>query len=257
MRLRHPLLVKTLGLAGAWAFSSLMRTLRYRYRPLGPDVDPARKNLEGRYIYAIWHENILLPVYQYSRANVWVIISQHKDGTYFRRWAVIFVSSSSAAPRRAEAFKAFASFSASPRMPVWPSHPTGHVARGGASNRGLFCLAARTGLPIVPTAFGYERPWRLRSWDCFAIPKPFSFGTCVTDTPLSVPADANRRVIEQYRILVEERLHHVSDVAEHWAETGRFSEESAALAVPVPLPVVRRESRHRRRRPKSIVFQPS
>ena len=81
MRLRHPLLVKTLGLAGAWAFTSLMRTLRYRYRPLGPDVDPARKNLEGRYIYAIWHENILLPVYQYSRANVWVIVSQHKDGT--------------------------------------------------------------------------------------------------------------------------------------------------------------------------------
>ena len=257
MRLRHPLLVKTLGLAGAWAFSSLMRTLRYRYRPLGPDVDPARKNLEGRYIYAIWHENILLPVYQYSRANVWVIVSQHKDGTLLSemgRHIRLKLVRGSTTRGGVEGLRKLLRIAQNASVAITPDGPRGPRRR---VQPGLVYLAARTGLPIVPTAFGYERPWRLRSWDCFAIPKPFSFGTCVTDTPLSVPADANRRVIEQYRILVEERLHHVSDVAEHWAETGRFSEESAALAVPVPLPVVRRESRHRRRRSKSIVFQPS
>jgi hypothetical protein len=40
-------LIKAAGLAGAWAVTSWMGTLRYRYRPLGPNVDPRRRTLKG------------------------------------------------------------------------------------------------------------------------------------------------------------------------------------------------------------------
>ena len=35
-------------------------------------------------------------------------------------------------------------------------------------------LAQLTGRPILPISFEFSRAWRLRSWDRFLIPKPFS-----------------------------------------------------------------------------------
>src|SRR5436190_464721 len=51
---------------------------------------------------------------------------------------------------------------------------------------GLLYLAARTGLPIVPVGIGYDRPWRMRSWDRFAVPRPWTRATCVTTEPIHV-----------------------------------------------------------------------
>src|SRR6266852_6176702 len=63
MKIRHPVLIKTVGLTGSWAIRLWMGTLRYRYEPLGPDLDPRQRDFAGRYIYAFWHENMLLPAY--------------------------------------------------------------------------------------------------------------------------------------------------------------------------------------------------
>lgn len=81
-------------------------------------------------------------------------------------------------------------------------------------------LASRTGLPIVPVGFGLDRPRRLRSWDCFALPRPWSRARCVTAEPISVPADAGSELREQYRQHVEAALGTVTNLAEQWAATG-------------------------------------
>ena len=70
---------------------------------------------------------------------------------------------------------------------------------------GLIYLAARLGLPIVPVGFGYERPWRLQSWDRFALPVPFGTLVGVLGEELRVPAGLDRDGLERYRKLVEER----------------------------------------------------
>src|SRR6266436_6607665 len=80
MKIRHPVFIKTLGLTGSWAIRLWMGTVRYRYRPLGPNMDPHQRDLDGRYIYAFWHENMLLPAYHYGRSDIRVLISQHADG---------------------------------------------------------------------------------------------------------------------------------------------------------------------------------
>src|SRR5437870_3309951 len=80
MKIRHPFLIKTVGLTGSWAIRLWMGTVRYRYRPLGPNVEPHQSKLAGRYIYAFWHENMLLPAYLYGRPDIRVLISQHADG---------------------------------------------------------------------------------------------------------------------------------------------------------------------------------
>ena len=232
MRIRHPALVKTLGLGAAWAFCSWMGTLHYRYRPLGADVNPRRKDLAGRFIYAIWHENILLPVYQYSRANVWVIISQHADGTLLTemgRHIRLKLVRGSTTRGGVEGLRKLLRIGQRASVAITPDGPRGPRRQ---IQPGIVYLAARTGMPIVPTGFGYDRPWRLRSWDRFAVPRPWTLATCVTGEPVHVPADADRPVLEHYRQLVEKHLLEVSDLAETWAEGGRFPRTSPPLCEP-------------------------
>jgi lysophospholipid acyltransferase (LPLAT)-like uncharacterized protein len=222
VKIRHPSIIKALGLAGAWAFSSWMGTLLYRYRPLGPDVDPNRKDLMGRYIYAIWHENILLPVYQYSRANVWVIVSQHADGTLLTemgRHIKLKLVRGSTTRGGVEGLRKLLRIGRMASVAITVDGPRGPRRK---VQPGIVYLASRTGMPIVPTAFGYHRPWRLRSWDRFAVPKPWSLSTCVTGTPIHVPPHLDREQLEHFRRLLEARLLSASDVTESWAETEKF-----------------------------------
>ena len=45
-----------------------------------PKVDPVDPRYRGQKIYVFWHENILIPAYQYRVPSVRVLISQHADG---------------------------------------------------------------------------------------------------------------------------------------------------------------------------------
>jgi lysophospholipid acyltransferase (LPLAT)-like uncharacterized protein len=86
--------------------------------------------------------------------------------------------------------------------------------------KGLIYLSSRLGLPIVPAGFGCERPWRLRSWDRFIVPRPFTRARCVTCEPIQVPPGAERGLLETYRQYVEERMLDVTEQAERWVEFG-------------------------------------
>src|SRR5467141_1587821 len=83
MKIRHPWLIKALGFTGAWVVRLWIATLRYQYHAIGQSGLPHDPHLRGRYIYALWHENVLLPVCRCRWPNVWVLISQHADGQLF------------------------------------------------------------------------------------------------------------------------------------------------------------------------------
>jgi lysophospholipid acyltransferase (LPLAT)-like uncharacterized protein len=82
---------------------------------------------------------------------------------------------------------------------------------------GLVYLAAKTGLPIVLIGVGHDRPWRLRTWDRFALPRPFSKTVVVTLDPVQVPEDANKAQLEEYRARLESSLNELTDYAERVA----------------------------------------
>src|SRR5258707_607063 len=94
--------------------------------------------------------------------------------------------------------------------------PSGEAAKPGTHPR----LAARTGLPIVPMGFAYDRPWRLKSWDRFALPRPFSRAASVAGAPIAVPADVTKETMEHYRAIVEQSLDEAIQLAEELAATG-------------------------------------
>jgi lysophospholipid acyltransferase (LPLAT)-like uncharacterized protein len=119
---------------------------------------------------------------------------------------------------------------------------------------GAIYLAARLAMPIVCMGFAFDRPWRLNSWDQFAIPRPFSRARAVISSYLEIPptlALPSRRrknedrgsrsrepsgtgparlagptveslvpSFEHYRLRLEQVLNHVTQEAEHWARAG-------------------------------------
>ena len=64
MKIRHPVMIKAAGLVIAWLVRLWIWTVRYRCRCLGPRVEPTEPGLQDRYIYAFWHETLLLPAYR-------------------------------------------------------------------------------------------------------------------------------------------------------------------------------------------------
>lgn len=228
MKIRHPVLVKACGLAGAVVLRSWMSSLRFRLVCLGQDVDPYAPAVAARYIYSIWHENLLFPVYFYRRSGMRYLISRHADGQVLaelaRHLRVPLVRGSTARGGVA-AVRRIMREGGRRHLAVTTDGPRGPRRR---VQPGVIYLAANTGMPVVPTGIAYQRPWRLRTWDRMALPRPGTLVTAVAGEPVRVPAFAGRRRLEEYRRLVEARMHEATRLAEAWADTGRRPANFAA-----------------------------
>jgi lysophospholipid acyltransferase (LPLAT)-like uncharacterized protein len=218
LKFRSRWLIAALGVPGAWLVRLWIGTLRYRYRPLGVDVRPDFLRPGERYIYVFWHENMLLLAYHYGRPNIRVLISQHADGQLIAdicRHLGFGLVRGSTTRGGVEAMRHMLRASQAHHMAITPDGPRGPRRQ---LQPGLVYLAARTGLAIVPAGIGYCRPWRMKSWDRFALPRPFSVATCVTASPIRVPPEAGRTELEHYQELVEREMLKVTTLAESWAE---------------------------------------
>jgi hypothetical protein len=119
-------------------------------------------------------------------------------------------------------------------------------------------LASTLQIPLVAMGLGYQRPWRLGTWDRFAIPRPFTRARAIVSRPLAIPPALDRDGIEAHRAGVEQLLAHLSDAAEAWATEGmrrpgervvrkepsRVARWAAAVPGPVGVPLESELSRH-------------
>src|SRR5262249_48389634 len=77
MKIRNRGAIKALGFFGSHFLNLWLGTVRYRYRPLGPSLTPDGPQ---RFIYALWHEHMLILAKQYQHRRLSVMISTHADG---------------------------------------------------------------------------------------------------------------------------------------------------------------------------------
>jgi lysophospholipid acyltransferase (LPLAT)-like uncharacterized protein len=237
MKLRQPWLIAMLARVGATAIRLWMATVRTRWVFLDGVEHPTDPNRRP-YIYAFWHETMLLPAT--VQTPIRVLISTHADGELIaqtcRRLGYEVVRGSSTRHGQ-EALLGLCRGGEGKHVAFTPDGPRGPRRQVKA---GLLYLASRTGIPIVPVGVGFSQPWRARSWDRFALPRPFSRAWFVYGAAVTVPPGLDREKLEPYRRQVESDLVAVTDVAERGvaglkAECGKaeiIQEAPAAASAP-------------------------
>jgi len=225
MKLRNPWLIGLIALLGSILIRLWMSTIRFRLAFAAGDtsgtakktVHPADARKE-RFIYAFWHENMLVPTVFKTRVRI--LISQHADGELIARVCRhlgVGVVRGSTTRGGGQALLELLQVSKHAHLLVTPDGPRGPRRQMAL---GIVFLASCTGLPIVPVGVGLEKAWRLPTWDRSAIPCPWSTIVLVTAPPIHVPAHLDRNGLQRYRGLVEEEFSRATQAAEQWAQSG-------------------------------------
>ncbi|MFM8735117.1 MAG: lysophospholipid acyltransferase family protein [Pirellulales bacterium] len=220
MKFSTPFAIGSWSLVSTAAIRRWMGTLDYKVVFGDPDVDPVSRDYRGAKIYVFWHENILMPLYLRGHANISMLLSRHADANILDRVARMMgfgVVRGSTFHGGSSALRELATRAASGNLTITPDGPRGPRRRLAA---GCVFLASTLGIPIVAMGLGYDRPWRLGTWDRFAVPRPWSRARGMVSRAIHVPAGLDREGIERYRVGVERLLTHLSDDAEAWATAG-------------------------------------
>jgi lysophospholipid acyltransferase (LPLAT)-like uncharacterized protein len=211
MKLRHPVLLRGVGLLGGWLARWWMDTLSPRIRSedgLAHPADPRKQ----RYLYAFRHEVLLAPIPLRPKADI--LISQSADGELIAqvcRHLGFGTVRGSPKSGGVQAMLDLIRQDRSKHIAVTPDGPRGPRRQ---VQPGLIFLASHSGLPIVAVGVGYSRAWRARSWDRFAVPMPWTGVRYLATAPLHIPPDLDREGREHHRQLVERELLRVTALAE-------------------------------------------
>ena len=219
MKLTHPILYKLAALLSSAAIRTWMGTLDYRVVFYDPDVDPASPRCQGQKIYIFWHEHILLPLAMRGHCNLAMLLSLHRDAeilSYVAHHLGFEFVRGSTNRGGVAALRQLLEKSRKMHLAITPDGPRGprRVLAPGS-----IYLASKLGIPIVAMGFGYNHPWRAKSWDRFVVPRPFSRARCILSPELHIPPKLDRDGMEHFRGKIELLLNWMTDEAEQWAET--------------------------------------
>ena len=202
-----------------WAWMSLVaHTIRWKV-----EIDPAAREAwreNDGIVVASWHSRIMiLPAGWIRFIRGWkdrvnraaMLISLSPDGEAVAR-AIdhldLHAIRGSAANKKkrkdkggaraiAEAARLLKSGAAVCITPDGPRGPAEQVSPGA------IMIAQRAGAPIVPYALSVSPCWRLKTWDRFIIPFPFTRGAIVLGPPIATPRTADPDAL---RAALQERL---------------------------------------------------
>ena len=222
MKIRNRFLVRAAGFTLARTARLLVKTLGGGYTPLGPDLDPAHLTAgSDRYIYSIWHENLLVPAAGFGHPSLAVLVSKHADGQLLSavaRYMGMTIVAGSTGRGGVNALRRLVDSDAPWRhLAVTPDGPRGPRR---VLQPGILYVAAKTGMKIVPTGIACTRLWRLKSWDRFVVPKPFARALELSAEPITVPPTVGPDDLEPYRERVQAEMDRLQSIADHWAATG-------------------------------------
>jgi lysophospholipid acyltransferase (LPLAT)-like uncharacterized protein len=146
-----------------------------------------------------------------------ILISEHADGEMITQivqrlgFGVVRGSSTRGGVRALIKFQSMESGNLCV-TPDGPRGPRRHV------HPGIVYLSSTTGLPIICGGMAFKNPWRAKSWDRFAVPRPFSDAVAVGTRPIFVPPNIERDQLESYRLHIEQEMNDVQNEADEWVE---------------------------------------
>lgn len=195
----------------AFAFHLLRfweRTLRYEVDDRGGIL--ARSPRDAA-IGAVWHNRLLImPLVLrrfLSHRQGAALISASRDGAYIAELVQRIgfdVVRGSSSRQGAAAMRQMAELLASGRdVVVAPDGPRGPVYQLGP---GIVLLAQQSRAPIFPAHLEYSSCWRVKSWDRFILPRPFSRVRVVFGPPHYVSATQSEEDFEAERVRLQNAM---------------------------------------------------
>jgi lysophospholipid acyltransferase (LPLAT)-like uncharacterized protein len=197
--------------------------------------DPALPEFQGPVLFCIWHEYTPVPIFLRPRSRLSILVSRHADAEALAqagRYVGFEIVRGSTARGGVAALRGLVAQGQCRNLAIAPDGPRG-PRRSFAP--GPIFVASRLGIPIVLIAPGYDRPWRLKTWDRFALPRPGSRCRIIMSRPIRVPPDLDRDGLESFRTSMESLYGVLTDYAESWAEgrmeiTPQFAVRSESCA---------------------------
>lgn len=224
------------GLVAASSVKCWMGTLDIQSASYDETIDHVRPDFSGPYIMVAWHEYLMVPFYLHGQSNAAILTSRHRDASWLSeaaRHMRFETVRGSTARGGSSALLELLRRGGKMNLGITPDGPRGPRRRLAA---GSVYLSSKSRIPIIAMGIGYDRPWRMSTWDRFAIPRPHSSTRVILSPPIPIPPGLDRDGVDYYRRRVETVLNRLTVEAESWAvQRSRKVGQRPAFRVPVPL----------------------
>ena len=183
----------------------LGRTLRYEIDDRAGIVG---KSVGENYIGALWHNRLLVfPIVLrrfFPNRHGSALISASRDGDLLsdaiHRFDYDVVRGSSSKLGATALLQLGEVLAKHGDVVITPDGPRGPVYELGP---GIIFLAQKTGAAVLPINLEYSSCWRVKSWDRFIIPKPFSKARVIIGQPERIRSTSSDQEFEAERLRLQ------------------------------------------------------
>lgn len=207
---------RLIALLGAALLRLLFLTLRLRFEDR---IGFTTGRFAGPVIMCFWHNRILgithcfLRQYPHGkRKGVTVLTSPSRDGEILAgvasRLGMQAVRGSSSRRGSQALLQLVGLVEDRHDIAITPDGPRGPRYKLGP---GAILLAQATGAPLAPVHASFSRAIRLKTWDGFIIPLPFSSVSVTVDDPIYVSREMDETAFEAERVKLETLLKDAAD----------------------------------------------
>ncbi|MGA7155940.1 MAG: lysophospholipid acyltransferase family protein [Acidobacteriaceae bacterium] len=179
-----------------------------RYRDVNALGVPVGHTLPGPVVFAFWHCSMLTCAHRFRNLGIAILISRSFDGELIARTVELlgFLAVRGSSSRGGAAgLKGMAeAYAAGHRCAFTADGPRGpeRVAKAGPVQ-----LAQLTGATWIGAYHAEaDRAWYLKSWDRFAIPKPFSTVTFGWPAHVGLELELVQRALDEAVAMAEDRV---------------------------------------------------
>lgn len=221
MKIRSVWLTKWVARAVV-AISRLLFSTCRKELVIYPGTNGWDADVRGRFLYALWHDVLLFPLFMAQPHNMSALTSRHRDGAYVAeilRLLRIQPYRGSTARGGVHAVRQLLDTAERTHITLTPDGPRGPRRQ---LKDGIVFLASRTGQAIVPAAFSCRRGIRFQGpWTDMLLPLPFTTTYGILGRPIHIPPELTRDEISAQTHRIQEAMDWLYARVEDWA-TGRI-----------------------------------
>jgi lysophospholipid acyltransferase (LPLAT)-like uncharacterized protein len=187
------------------AIQLLIKSLRFKIT--GDDSIAQLAKEKKNFIAAFWHGSMMVGWYLHHNKNTAALVSQSKDGEVLaktlEKWNYKVIRGSSSIGGDEALKKMIELLKENYSLAITPDGPRGPIYK---MKVGAVISAKKTGIPLFLVGIGIKKKFRLKSWDAFEVPKPFTKVVAIYSDPIFIDGSLNYEETNKKIIECEEQL---------------------------------------------------